>query len=241
MNWTDWTGCWERKHTHTAAGYGIFARQDIHCGQPIFRVCPELEDDLYPVDVINHSCVPSMFAFESRDPHTGHREIRFYAIREIEMGEELTISYADIQILREDEVDTRSEWIYDSLGFECLCLKCIGQWLDSDWDCPDHWIIDYNLSNRDLITYLKGLIYIWRYEHEHVKLQVRDKARILAQRTVFSLRSFRDDLKSAAEEIKRNTSGSRHRLKRESKILRAYVRRRELLGNPVSGVQLYMI
>lgn len=240
MNWTDWTDCWERKHTHTAAGYGIFARQDIHCGQPIFRVCPELED-LYPVDVINHSCVPSTFALESRDPRTGHREIRFYAIREIEMGEELTISYADVQILREDDVGTRSERIYDSLGFECLCLKCIGQWLNFDWECPDHWIIDYNLSNRDLFTYLKGLIYIWRYEHEHVKLQMRDKARILAQRTVFSLRSFRDDLKSAAEEIKKNTSDSRYKLKRESKILRAYVRRRELLGNPVSGVQFYMI
>lgn len=233
MNWTDWTDCWERKHTHTAAGYGIFARQDIHRGQPIFRVCPGLEVDLYPIRVVNHSCIPNMFALEGWDPRTGLQEIRFYAIREIEMGEELTRCYDDIGILREDNVGIRRAWMRTLWEFECLCPRCVGEWPGVEWKCPEHWVVDYNIPDHELTKYLNGLVHMWKDEDECLKLQTRDKARILAQRTVFSLRNFRDDVKSAAEKVKRSTSDSRHRLKLESKILHTYIRRRRVLEDRI--------
>lgn len=34
---SDWTEPWIQKHTHSAAGYGLFARQKIRRGQPILR------------------------------------------------------------------------------------------------------------------------------------------------------------------------------------------------------------
>lgn len=235
MNFTDWSDCWERKHTHTAAGYGIFARQEIHRGQPIFRVCPGLETDASPIYTVNHSCIPNMFALEGTDPYTGHQEIRFYAIREIEMGEELTRCYADIKILREDNVFIRRSWVHAFLGFECLCLRCINEWPGVRWECPAHWIIDYHVSDSELAEFLNGLVHIWRAEDEYVKMRTRDKTRILAQRTVFSLLSFRDDVKGAARKIKRHTSDSQYRLRLESKILHAYIRRRKLLEGSASG------
>lgn len=227
MNWTD---CWEKKHTHTAAGYGIFARQDIHRGQPIFCACPEL--GVNPMLITNHSCIPNMFTIGGRDPYMGYQEFWFYAIREIKMGEELTVCYSKDIILREDSIVERREWIRSIWGFECVCLKCVGEWPGVDWKCPEHWIINYNMSNRDLARYLNGLVRIWKVENERVRFQKRDKARILAQRTIFSLRSFGDDLKRAAEEIKQNTSDSRYRLKLESKILRSYLRRQRLIEDP---------
>lgn len=229
MNWTDWTDCWERKHTHTAAGYGIFARQDIRRGQPIFRVCPELEVDLYPVYAVNHSCIPNMFALEGREPFTGRQELRFYAIREIGVGEELTRCYTDAKILREDDVVMRRLWMRTFWGFECLCYRCLGEWPGVEWRCPEHWVVDYQVSDHELSKYLNGLVHMWKIEDEFMKLRMRDKTRILAQRTVFSLRSFRDDVKAAAQRIKRYASASQYKLKLERKILHAYVRRRKFL------------
>lgn len=170
----------------------------------------------------------------------GHQEIRFYAIRDIKMGEELTRCYEEAKILREDNVIMRRAWMGNFWGFECLCLKCVGQWPGVKWRCPDHWVIDYDMPDHDITRYLNGLVHIWKVEDERVKLQTRDKARILAQRTVFSLRSFRDDVKSATEKIKRSTSDSRHKLKLESKILRAYIGRRKLLEDSASDGLLFM-
>lgn len=86
------------------------------------------------------------------------------------------------------------------------------------------------MSNRDLARYPSGLVRIWKVENERMKIQTRGKVRMLAQRTIFSLRSFGDDVKSTAEKIKRNTSDSRYRLKLESKILHPYLRRWRLIA-----------
>lgn len=179
----------------------------------------------------NHSCIPNIFHIEGRNPQMGYPELRFYAIREIKMGEELTICYPPQRVLREYSVVMRRELMHSFWGFECLCLRCVGEWPDVEWKCPEHWIINYNMSNHDLAKYLRRLVYIWKVENECVEFQTREKVRILAQRTVFSLRSFRDDVKSAAEKIKRNTSDSRYKLKLESKILCSYIRRPRLVEN----------
>lgn len=145
------------------------------------------------------------------------------------MGEELTICYPPQRVLREYSVVVRRELMHSFWGFECLCLRCVGEWPGVEWKCPEHWIINYNMSNHDLAKYLRRLVHIWKVENECVKFQTREKARILAQRTVFSLRTFRDDVKSAAEKIKRNTLDSRYRLKLESKILCSYLRQPRLV------------
>lgn len=219
MNWDE---CWVVKNTHTTAGYGLFARQKIHQGQPIFRVCPQVDIDLFmnTIYTVNHSCIPNMFALEGVDPWSKLQEVRFYAIRDIDVGEELTRCYED-KVLLEENVVMRRAWMRTFWGFDCQCVKCIGEWPNKYWHCPSHWIIDYRQTDRMLAEYLNGLVKSWKAEKS--RLQARDKARIAAERTIFSLRSFRDQVKAAAGQVKRHTLDTRYKIKIESKTLHAYI------------------
>lgn len=170
----NWTRCWEKRHTHTAAGCGLFARQNIRRGQLILWVCPEAElaivDNLIELYtfVVNHSCIPNMFHVEVKNQRTGLDEIRFYAMRDIQLGEELTRFYADPPfsssvlrdmagsgkpglvvdaqdfynvLARESDVRRRRALIWAIWGFYCLCTKCVGQWSHAHrWGTSvQHW------------------------------------------------------------------------------------------------------
>ncbi|KAK2785807.1 hypothetical protein FQN52_008222 [Onygenales sp. PD_12] len=64
---------------------------------------------------INHSCIPNSYA--SSEEETQSTSI--YAVRDIEVGEEITISYS-----ADETFDTRQSILKASFGFECDCKIC---------------------------------------------------------------------------------------------------------------------
>lgn len=221
----EWGKCWGKMHTKTDAGYGLFARQNINRGQPILPVY--LDHDAWnsrtveAFMTINHSCIPNMFQIEDNDPCTEIKRIRLYAYRDIKAGEELTRCYLVPQSLNkpapertrralsqtrdlakkkmrlEDDVVERRAWIWNTWGFYCICLKCVGQWdiivrfgpaISVKWKCLDRWVIDYSMSDQELSTLLSGFIAEW--ETKNMRITPKEKIQIMAQRTVFTLRKF---------------------------------------------------
>lgn len=65
----------------------------------------------------NHSCAPNL-----GKKRVGRQWV-FYAVREVQAGEELSISYLGGD---EDDLDTmqRRQKLKDSWGFDCACLRC---------------------------------------------------------------------------------------------------------------------
>ncbi|KAH0614753.1 uncharacterized protein H6S33_000389 [Morchella sextelata] len=216
MNWED---CWVQKDTHTTTGTGLFARQQIRRGQPIFRTCPEAAVNLYVLQLVNHSCIPNMFALQGLDAGTGLLDCRFYALRDIAAGEELTRCYDD-RMLLEESVAARRAWLADMWDFECLCPKCVGQWVYPFWDCPQDWKIDYALPDEVLSEYMNGLVRAFR--DEYMKPCVMEKTRIMSQRTLFSLQCFRDQVKFTARKLKKRTLSTRYKFKIGGKTLHDY-------------------
>lgn len=231
----NWARCWEKRHTHTAAGRGLFARQNIRRGQLILWVCPEAElaivDNLMELYTfaVNHSCIPNMFHVEVGNQQPGLEEVRFYAIRDISLGEELTRCYADPpfssavlremagsgkpglvvdardfynELAHETDVRRRRALIWAIWGFYCLCIKCAGQWShgqrwgtgNQHWPshCPATWCVDFSLSTGDPPAYRDDLV----GPSENEELLKRDKIRIMAQRTIFTLKRIRSRIKS---------------------------------------------
>ncbi|KAI3342053.1 hypothetical protein F4824DRAFT_272332 [Ustulina deusta] len=67
------------------------------------------------VSILNHDCRPNLAFFV--DQHLTHYT---HAVRDIEPGEELTISYIDALEIR----SVRQERMQNSLGFSCACSHC---------------------------------------------------------------------------------------------------------------------
>ncbi|GBG25735.1 N-lysine methyltransferase SMYD2 [Hondaea fermentalgiana] len=67
---------------------------------------------------INHSCAPNLsYRFEERE-HS--RQVVFYALRHIEKGEELYLSYVDQSLPR----DARRALLFERYRFKCKCESC---------------------------------------------------------------------------------------------------------------------
>jgi SET and MYND domain-containing protein len=68
------------------------------------------------VSYFNHSCIPNLRRYQGDD--YGTLEVR--AIRDIEAGEELCISYTDLHMTTAD----RRSVLKDYFGFTCMCQRC---------------------------------------------------------------------------------------------------------------------
>jgi len=93
-------GKWSKKGT--AMGFGVFPW----------------------VSYFNHSCIPNLRRYQGDD--FGMLEVR--AIRAIEAGEELCISYTDLHFTTED----RRAVLKDYFGFTCMCQRCTDMTEESD-------------------------------------------------------------------------------------------------------------
>lgn len=67
---------------------------------------------------MNHSCCPNAKAFKSENDRDGQTTI--IALRPIEIGEEVTISYIDEELPYEERQKLLADY-----GFRCKCPKCI--------------------------------------------------------------------------------------------------------------------
>ena len=70
--------------------------------------------------MLNHSCEPSLAMY--RDPYTFDPSVIFFATRDINVSEELTISYLPNSLTM--NVHARQEELLYKYGFECDCSLC---------------------------------------------------------------------------------------------------------------------
>ena len=91
---------------------------------------------------VNHSCEPNMVAaFSGRD-------VYLRPIRDIEKGDELTISYVELAALTE----TRRVELQDRYGFKCACTRCTGaEGQKMERDLPPTLLAEGNVLVSDLI------------------------------------------------------------------------------------------
>ena len=80
--------------------------------------------------LVNHSCEPSTAARFSS--WKGRAMVRLEALRDIECGEELTMSYIDESETLEERTSALA-----SYGFACRCNKCVGEGADRSNDNSD--------------------------------------------------------------------------------------------------------
>lgn len=67
---------------------------------------------------MNHSCCPNAKAFKREEDRDGQAVI--IAVRQISVGEEITISYIDEDLPYEERQALLADY-----GFKCCCPKCI--------------------------------------------------------------------------------------------------------------------
>jgi hypothetical protein len=103
-----------RSEQAQVSGYSWDARQD-----PTKRRSKNDPDGLTFIQGsrLNHSCDPNIYY--SRNPSTGHG--RFYAVRNITPGEELTISYLPFSTWKKA---TRQRLLLLDHHFSCSCILC---------------------------------------------------------------------------------------------------------------------
>lgn len=91
----------------------------------------ELEIILVIPSLVNHSCAPNMFRVDSTSVQTRRLKCRFVAIRNIKIGEQLTILY-NPESFNWEYPHTRRALLSKEYGFFCRCLKCVSQsgWAD---------------------------------------------------------------------------------------------------------------
>jgi hypothetical protein len=82
----------------------------------------------YAASLANHSCRPSaahqsVWLAASRRP-----AVRFYAVRDMEEGDEVTIDYL---ASRGAPADQRQESLREQYGFDCACERCTAPWDDT--------------------------------------------------------------------------------------------------------------
>mmetsp|Transcript_2177 Transcript_2177/g.2954 ORF Transcript_2177/g.2954 Transcript_2177/m.2954 type:complete len:145 (+) Transcript_2177:993-1427(+) len=81
---------------------------------------------------VNHSCEPNCFiqqvnlgsAFLSL-PASLSTMMELKALRAIDAGEELTISYLDLEAPSNRHIQNRTSILFDRYRFECHCTRCI--------------------------------------------------------------------------------------------------------------------
>ncbi|KAJ3412583.1 SET and MYND domain-containing protein 3 [Chytridiales sp. JEL 0842] len=77
---------------------------------------PNLGECLYPLGgLVNHSCRPNVVAI-----YLGRTQ-NFVAVRDLEAGEEVTVSYIDVM---SGLGDKRRGVLHEAYGFTCLCERC---------------------------------------------------------------------------------------------------------------------
>ena len=82
---------------------------------------PDVGVGLFPTaSLLNHSCEPNLEMFRSSSKHSP--SCTFAAVRHIDKGEELTISYISNPSTK--PVHERKEYLYYNYGFECTCPSC---------------------------------------------------------------------------------------------------------------------
>jgi len=82
---------------------------------------------LYPIQsLVNHSCIANT---DVRFPDKNHK-VGLVAVKDIEPGEEITISYLDLGDLSRSRY-SRNKYLQDHYLFTCTCAKCESQ-LDED-------------------------------------------------------------------------------------------------------------
>ncbi|XP_075396709.1 histone-lysine N-methyltransferase SMYD3 isoform X1 [Tenrec ecaudatus] len=121
-----------------------------------FTICdPEMQEvgvGLYPsISLLNHSCDPNCsIAFNG--PH-----LLLHAVRDIEMGEELTICYLDMLMTTEE----RQKQLRDQYCFECDCFRCQTQDKDADMLTGDEEVWKEVQESLKKIEELKAQ---WKWE-----------------------------------------------------------------------------
>jgi SET domain-containing protein len=93
------------------------------------------------ISMINHSCNANSYVIDDEDDNT-HNTMYVYSCRDINEGEEVTISYLEpecyymskamINVARE----TQRKRLMKYWGFECNCSFCSGGSDVIDWYCP---------------------------------------------------------------------------------------------------------
>ena len=71
----------------------------------------------------NHSCCPNAFFHTAREHTTGRAVATLYALRPLDSGEEVCISYVDGQTLLAP-MFVRRRIIQNQFGFLCVCSRC---------------------------------------------------------------------------------------------------------------------
>lgn len=81
--------------------------------------------------IVNHSCAPNMLRVDRTNLETRLLECRFVAMRNINIGDQLTISY-DPRMPKWELPHTRRAFLSERYGFFCRCRKCVSQsgWRD---------------------------------------------------------------------------------------------------------------
>merc|ERR1719321_79673 len=68
---------------------------------------------------MNHSCAPNVQAASATDDHS----VRFVALHEVKEGDELLMSYVDMDAKFED----RQAQLRSRYHFECRCMRCLAK------------------------------------------------------------------------------------------------------------------
>lgn len=191
----DWNTLWETKNTYTEAGLGLFARQDIYRGQPIFREHPWIKVNPDTLPAVSHTSIPNMFKGSSRNHVTGLSETTYYAIRDIKMGEELTGCY--VNTVLEDLTLQGDDPLHDFCDFHFQGLRPISSSCPEDLQRPGLGAI--NDASEDLPIYLNGLIEAWK--GTDIRVTKAGKTRVLTQRTIYSLEGILETMKVVIKKI----------------------------------------
>lgn len=98
-------------HLNTYALHSTLDNKYSHIGSVLF----------YNASYLNHSCMPNIQLIEPLTQYT--REARFQAIQDININDELCISYVDTTL----PYKQRQQQLQYAYGFTCQCDKCIKQ------------------------------------------------------------------------------------------------------------------
>jgi hypothetical protein len=107
--------------------------------------------------MLNHSCVPNAYATFEDDI----QELTVHALRDINYGEEICISYLEGAALFQPALPqpgssraTRREFLQIQRGFDCLCEACleVSEWVADQYQLNDHPSERLRAELCDLIT-----------------------------------------------------------------------------------------
>ena len=80
--------------------------------------------------MMNHSCDPSLEYLEDVSQPGGGTNLALVATRDIRAGEEVFVSYIDVE--RYQSVGERRRKLFPWFGGNCACTRCAAEELDLD-------------------------------------------------------------------------------------------------------------